>query len=112
MASSVVPTAAAGPALTVSDSGALAPGATGVAGDSVTWTYVLTNSGNVSLSAVSLADALPGVGAPEYVWTTPVGELAPGDSVTATATYTLTQADIDAGLLDHPFHSDNGNAMT
>ena len=96
---SVVPTAAAGPALTVSDSGALAPGATGVAGDSVTWTYVLTNSGNVSLSAVSLADALPGVGAPEYVWTTPVGELAPGDSVTATATYTLTQADIDAGAV-------------
>ncbi len=96
---STVTTVAAAPALTVTDSGALAAGGTGVAGDEVVWTYVLTNSGNVTLSAVALTDALAGVGAPAYTWTTPVGELAPGTSVTATARYSLTQADVDAGAV-------------
>ncbi|WP_250646171.1 DUF11 domain-containing protein, partial [Microbacterium tenebrionis] len=93
----VVTTAAGRPALTVTNSGALAPGAAGRAGDVVTWTYVLTNSGNVTLSGVALSDAVAGISDPAYTWTTPVGVLAPGDSVTATATYALTQADVDAG---------------
>ena len=96
---STVATVAAAPALTVTGGGALAPGGTGVAGDEVVWTYVLTNSGNVTLSGVTLTDALADVGAPVYAWTTPVGELAPGTSVTATARYTLTQADVDAGAV-------------
>ncbi|MFJ4225924.1 AraC family transcriptional regulator, partial [Microbacterium sp. NPDC089695] len=74
-----------------------APGAVGKAGDVVTWTYVLTNDGNVTLSGSALSDALAGTSAPDYVWTTPVGVLGPRQSVTATATYTLTQADVDAG---------------
>ena len=96
-AESVVPTVAAAPAVSVTDSGALAPGATGRAGDVVTWTYVLTNDGNVTLTGAALADALPGASAPSYVWQGAVGILAPGESVTATATYVLTQADVDAG---------------
>ncbi|KQR36191.1 hypothetical protein ASF80_18575, partial [Microbacterium sp. Leaf159] len=94
---SVVATVAAAPAVSVADSGALAPGATGRAGDVVTWTYVLTNDGNVTLTGAALADALVGTTPPTYTWTTPVGILGPGESVTATATYVLTQADVDAG---------------
>ncbi|WP_341957478.1 AraC family transcriptional regulator [Microbacterium sp. LWH13-1.2] len=94
---SVVATVAAAPAVSVSDSGASAPGATGRAGDVVTWTYVLTNDGNVTLTGAALADALAGTTPPTYTWTTPVGILGPGESVRATATYVLTQADVDAG---------------
>ncbi|MFJ4225163.1 hypothetical protein ACIPYT_13100, partial [Microbacterium sp. NPDC089695] len=76
-----------------------APGAVGKAGDVVTWTYVLTNDGNVTLSGSALTDALPGAGEPTYTWPGAEGMLAPGESVRATATYTLTQADVDAGAV-------------
>ncbi|WP_397545114.1 beta strand repeat-containing protein, partial [Salinibacterium sp.] len=88
-------TAAPRPAITVTDSGVLAatgPGNTPKAGDIVTWTYVLTNGGNVTLSSVTLADALP-VQNLSY----PAGPLSPGQSITGTSTYAITQADIDAG---------------
>ncbi|MCM3780413.1 hypothetical protein M3195_11995 [Microbacterium hydrocarbonoxydans] len=94
---SIVPTQAAAPVVSVQNVGALAPGATGRAGDVVTWSYTLTNDGNVTLGGVALADALVGVGGPAYVWQGVEGVLVPGQSVTATATYTLTQADVDAG---------------
>ena len=51
----------------------------------------MTNTGNVTLDPVSVAD--PKVGAV----TCPAGALAPVASVTCTASYTLTQADVDAG---------------
>ena len=51
----------------------------------------MTNTGNVTLDPVSVDD--PKVGAV----TCPAGPLAPTASVTCTATYTLTQADVDAG---------------
>ncbi|MFF9564460.1 beta strand repeat-containing protein [Leifsonia sp. NPDC014704] len=70
-----------------------------VVGDRIVYTFVATNSGNVTLRAVSIADPLPGLSALAYTWPDPAepGVLAPGGSVTATATYALTQADIDAG---------------
>ncbi|MET0296459.1 MAG: AraC family transcriptional regulator [Microbacterium sp.] len=92
-----VPTEVAAPSILVDDQGALATPADAVAGGTVVWTYRITNTGNVTLSSVSVSDALPGVGAPVYDWTTPEGVLAPGQFVDVTATYTLTQADVDAG---------------
>ena len=53
--------------------------------------YVLTNTGNVTLDPVSVSD--PKVGAVAC----PVTSLAPGASTTCTATYTLSQADVDSG---------------
>jgi hypothetical protein len=86
-----------------------------IAGQVITYTYVVTNTGSQSLSNVSLSEShngsgpppVPGgeflssdVGAPgdstdatpgDGVWSV----LAPGDSITMTATYTVTQSDVD-----------------
>ena len=56
---------------------------------------MVTNTGNVTLTGVVVDD--PKVG----TVTCPVTTLAPGASTTCTATYTLTQADVDAGVVDN-----------
>src|SRR6201999_3500051 len=63
------------------------------AGQVITFSYGVTNTGNVTLSNVTVSDTLNGLSAV----TCPVTPLAPGDSTTCTATYTTTQADVDAG---------------
>ncbi|WP_262510359.1 DUF7507 domain-containing protein [Flavilitoribacter nigricans] len=63
-------------------------------GDVITYTFVATNNGNVTLNNVTISDPLPGLSALDC--TQPVN-LAPGESLTCTATYTITQADLDAG---------------
>jgi uncharacterized repeat protein (TIGR01451 family) len=93
-----VPVTAA-PAITLVKSGALAADARGVVGDLVTFTIRATNTGNVTLSGVAITDPMPGLSALVHDWSGAAAEgvLAPGESVTATATYALTQADLDAG---------------
>lgn len=63
-------------------------------GDRIAYGFVVTNTGTATLTQVSIADALAGVA----LSGNPIA-LAPGasDSTTFTATYALTQADIDAG---------------
>ena len=63
-------------------------------GDTVTYTFVAENTGNVTLSNVTITDLLPNLSA-----TTPpsVATLAPGATATFTATYVVMQADVDAG---------------
>ncbi|MFM2475550.1 DUF7507 domain-containing protein, partial [Burkholderia cenocepacia] len=57
----------------------------------------------VTLTEIALRDELDGLGPIEIDWAgstdpaTGEGVLSPGESVTATATYVLTQADVDAG---------------
>ena len=81
-------------------------------GETVTYTYVVTNSGNEILTGVSLSDVHTGsdpdpVPGTEVLTNTSghsadaaqngsIDELWPGDKATFTATYTITQADIDA----------------
>jgi uncharacterized repeat protein (TIGR01451 family) len=61
------------------------------AGDTIDYSFVVTNTGNVTLDPIAVDD--PTVGAVDC----PVTVLAPGETTTCTATYTLTQADVDAG---------------
>ncbi|MGW8954338.1 DUF7507 domain-containing protein [Streptomyces sp. NPDC055709] len=70
-------------------------------GEVLTYSYLVHNTGNVTLSAVDVSDiAFSGSGpAPEIEC--PDGALAPGASVTCTATYTVTQADVDAGQIEN-----------
>lgn len=86
-----------------------------VAGQLITYTYTVRNAGSQTLTNVSLSDVHDGSGPPpvpsgetlssdvgtpndstdatanDGVWSV----LAPGDSITFTATYTVTQTDVD-----------------
>uniref|UniRef100_UPI0023B34639 DUF7507 domain-containing protein n=1 Tax=Planotetraspora silvatica TaxID=234614 RepID=UPI0023B34639 len=69
------------------------------AGQTVTYFYVVTNTGNVTLDNVSAADlSFSGSGTPPVI-TCPATSLAPQASTTCTGDYTVTQADIDAGSI-------------
>lgn len=93
---------AAAPSVTLSKHGELDTSGTPKAGDTITYTFDVTNSGNVTDDAVSIVDALPGLSAIAYgAWPAAAGVLAPGQHVTATAHYTLTQADLDTGDVDN-----------
>ena len=86
------------PSLDLVKRGAYAPGQRGEAGDTITYTFTVENTGNVTLSSVSIADQLVGLSAISYIWPGDEGVLAPGQIATATATYTVTQADVDSEL--------------
>ncbi|MEO3814275.1 hypothetical protein ABGB17_35200 [Sphaerisporangium sp. B11E5] len=73
------------------------PSAVGAAGRTVTYSYLVVNTGNVALTGVSAADtSFSGTGTPPVV-SCPVTTLAPQESTTCTGTYVVTQADVDAG---------------
>ena len=61
------------------------------AGDTIDYTFVVRNTGNLTLDPVSISD--PKIGAD----TCPATRLTPGQSTTCTKTYTLTQDDVNAG---------------
>lgn len=72
---------------------------TGVAGDHVTYSFLVTNTGDLTLSGIHVDDsAFSGTGTLGAI-TCPVTTLAPLAQTTCTADYTLTQADVDAGTL-------------
>ena len=68
-------------------------------GDTVSYAFLVRNTGNVTLSNITITDPLPGIA----VTGGPIASLAPNlvNSTAITATYTLTQADIDAGNVDN-----------
>jgi large repetitive protein len=105
-----VPLVPAAPAITAVKSSVVNDGGDGVVnvGDTLTYTYVLTNAGNVTLFDVALAETgFSGAGATPVPAVQSGGsdldgeadaiDLAPGDIATFQAIYTLVQADIDAG---------------
>lgn len=112
--SETVTMAAADPRLTIVKNADITAGAR--VGDVITYTYLVTNTGNIRIDNVSVSDTHKGVpgalspgneaitdnsdtrgdsdvdGTPnDGVWDV----LYPGDSITLTATYTVTQDDVD-----------------
>jgi uncharacterized repeat protein (TIGR01451 family) len=85
----------ASPALTI-DKTADTPGPLTV-GQIVNYTYLVTNTGNVTITGVDVNEtAFNGTGTPvPSPTTTGSTTLLPGGTVTFTASYTVTQADID-----------------
>src|SRR5690606_36640977 len=68
-------------------------------GETISYAFLVTNTGNVTLTDVTVNDPLltdAGVSLEQGPQT-----LAPGGSFTFTATYTPTQADIDAGRVEN-----------
>ena len=89
----------ADPALSFAKTGVLSTD-----GNSIEYTFTVTNTGNVTLTDVSIED--PKIDADDITygaWPTPgtPGVLAPGESVSATATYIITQAEKDAGEVEN-----------
>ncbi|MER7705363.1 hypothetical protein ABTX81_21040 [Kitasatospora sp. NPDC097605] len=93
---SSVKTCAVVPSLTVEKSAT--PGTVSAVGESVKYSFVLTNTGNVELSNPGVTETAFSGSTPPAV-DCPAGPLAPGGSLTCTATYTVTQSDLDAGSI-------------
>jgi uncharacterized repeat protein (TIGR01451 family) len=67
------------------------------AGDVLTYDITASNDGNVTLTGVTVDDPAPGGGAYALDCAGLPSALAPGDTGTCSATYTVTAADLDAG---------------
>jgi uncharacterized repeat protein (TIGR01451 family) len=83
----------AGPAITLDKVAGTPTG--NIVGSTIGYTFIVTNIGNVSLTSVTVSDLKVGA------LTCPTDVLAPAANLTCTATYTLTQADVDAGVVDN-----------
>ena len=70
---------------------------TAAVGDVITYAFSVTNTGNVTLTNVIVADPLV------TMLGGPIASLAPGaiDTTSYTASYTITQQDIDAGVFSN-----------
>src|SRR4029079_5912627 len=73
-------------------------GAPTKAGDSVVWTVTVKNTGNVTLTNVSVTDALAGATiVTPCGFSSPIASLAPNASVSCDVSYAVTQANVNAG---------------
>ncbi len=98
-ATATIPTAPATPLVAIAKNGAVSPASrqTGARrGDTISYSYLVTNIGNVDLTAVAVDDPTLG---PVTCPAPAAPGLSPGDSLTCTAdqAYTLGQADVEAG---------------
>ena len=65
-------------------------------GEQLDYTYTVTNTGNVTITdSISIADDKATVSCPAI----PVGGFMPGNFMTCTASHSVTQADLDAGVV-------------
>ncbi|MCL4205900.1 MAG: DUF4347 domain-containing protein, partial [Pirellulaceae bacterium] len=88
-------------AIVLVKTGTFGAGANGVAdvGELISYTFTVTNTGNVTLDNVVVNDPLPGLSTITFAGgdTNSNNALDVGEVWTYTATYAVTQADIDAG---------------
>ncbi|PLY07396.1 MAG: hypothetical protein C0624_03645 [Desulfuromonas sp.] len=71
-------------------------------GDTLTYTYLITNSGDTTLDNVTLSDDNQGfgtLGTFNCDTTLPADDMQPGATITCTAEYVIKQADVDAGSI-------------
>lgn len=98
-ASSATVTATQSPSLDLVKSASIA--SVGAAGTAVTYSFLVSNDGNVTIDGIDVQEvSFSGSGTLGAI-TCPAAELAPDDDMTCTATYTVTQDDIDSGSLDN-----------
>jgi uncharacterized membrane protein len=66
-------------------------------GETVKYAFTIKNSGTTTLTNVTVTDTMPGI----IIIGTPIPSMAPGavDTTTYTATYIVTQADLDKGMV-------------
>ena len=98
-ASTAIVTVTQSPALSVAKT--VAPTTISRTGQQVTYSFVVTNRGNVTITGVSIADSFSSPAGPPATPVCPTTALAPGASLTCTAPYTATQADVDNGRIEN-----------
>ena len=77
------------------------PTTVSAAGQTVAYSLLVNNTGNVTITGLQINEtAFSGTGAAPVI-TCPVTTLAPTESTTCTATYAVTQQDIDAGSVNN-----------
>jgi hypothetical protein len=82
---------------------------TGIVGEVITYTFAVTNTGPVLLNNISVTDLLPGLSA---LTGNPIASLDIGVvDKTITATYTITQADVNAGSVTNSATATDANAV-
>jgi uncharacterized repeat protein (TIGR01451 family) len=103
--------------MTVTKSGVLNQGGNGRAdaGDSISYSYAVTNTGNITLSNVTVTDdkiASAGISCPSPSTSNVVASLAPGATATCTASYSVLQADMNAGSITNRGTATSGSTTT
>ena len=76
-------------------------------GDVISYSYLVTNSGNVTLYDITVVDDKATVTCPD----TSAG-LAPLGQITCTASYTITQADLDFGSVTNTAYATDGTTQS
>lgn len=80
------------------------------AGEKIPYELTVENTGNATVSDIDIADALADRGTLRIEWGGKTAHsLAPGETVKATATHTVTETDIDAGIVENTAKA-NGKA--
>jgi len=82
------------PALTIDKTAGTPSG--NMAGSTIAYTFLVTNTGNVTITGLVVNDAQLDAAA-----VCPVTTLAPGQNTTCTGTHTITQAEVDAGEVNN-----------
>ena len=91
------------PALTITKSAS--PTTYATVGQTITYTYTVTNSGNVNITGpINIIDSR--INGLISIYNT---DLGPGQSVIGTENYTITQTDIDAGSVTNSAYASNNN---
>ena len=81
-------------------------------GAKLSYGFTVTNTGNVTIKGISINDELNGLGAIKMSYPSKTGELAPGEKATGTASYSITNADILAGVVTNTAKAAGKNATT
>ena len=81
-------------------------------GAKLSYGFTVTNTGNVSIKGISIDDRLNGLGDIKMSYPSKTGELAPGEKATGKASYSITNADILAGVVTNTAKAVGKNATT
>ncbi len=98
------------PAMTVSKTLASGGPTFDAVGDVLTYEFEVVNTGNVTLDPISINDPL--ITNAGGTITCPPTLLGPGDSLTCSGSYTITQADLDAGQVDNTASATDGTTTS
>lgn len=72
-----------------------------VPGDTLSWDISVTNSGNTTVTAMTISDPIADTLVCPVSGNATIATLLPGDTETCVATYSVTAADVDTGVVDN-----------